>query len=56
MDAIHEHDSNRKFAKRTVCSVAARDLKVGQILLSDVLMGNGALLIKAGNWISETLA
>jgi len=44
-----------KSVERTVCSVAARDLKVGQILLSDVLMGNGALLIKAGNWISETL-
>ncbi len=44
-----------KSVQRTVCSIAARDLQVGQILLSDVLMGNGALLIKAGNWISETL-
>ncbi len=41
--------------ERCVAAVSAKDLKVGQILLSDVLMGNGALLITAGNWISETM-
>jgi response regulator RpfG family c-di-GMP phosphodiesterase len=44
-----------KSVERSVCSVAAKDLRVGQILLSDVLMRNGALLIKAGNWVSETI-
>jgi response regulator RpfG family c-di-GMP phosphodiesterase len=41
--------------QRAACSLLARDLRVGQILLSDVLSGNGTLLIKAGNWISETI-
>jgi response regulator RpfG family c-di-GMP phosphodiesterase len=44
-----------KSVQRSACSIAAKDLHVGQILLSDVLMGNGTLLIKAGNWISETI-
>jgi response regulator RpfG family c-di-GMP phosphodiesterase len=35
--------------------IAAKDLKVGQILLSDVLTGNGTLLIKAGNFITVTI-
>ncbi|HTY63249.1 MAG TPA: HD domain-containing phosphohydrolase [Acidobacteriota bacterium] len=35
--------------------IPARNLKVGQILLSDVLTDNGTLLIKAGNWISDTI-
>jgi response regulator RpfG family c-di-GMP phosphodiesterase len=44
-----------KSMQRSACFVAAKDLQVGQILLSDILMDNGALLIKAGNWISETI-
>lgn len=35
--------------------MALKDLKVGQILLSDVVTCNGALLITAGNWVSETM-
>jgi response regulator RpfG family c-di-GMP phosphodiesterase len=44
-----------KSVTRTACYVTVKDLQVGQILLSDVLMDNGTLLIKAGNWLSETI-
>jgi len=36
-------------------SVTLKDLQVGQILLSDVVTRGGALLITAGNWVSETI-
>jgi hypothetical protein len=42
-------------AGSTVRAVTLKDLEVGQILLSDVVTRNGALLITAGNWVSETI-
>jgi response regulator RpfG family c-di-GMP phosphodiesterase len=36
-------------------SVSVKELQVGQILLSDVMTYSGALLISAGNWVSETI-
>lgn len=41
--------------QRSVRSVALKDLRAGQILLSDVVTCNGALLITAGNHVSKTL-
>ncbi|MBZ5495705.1 MAG: response regulator [Acidobacteriia bacterium] len=45
----------KQAVERSVHSMALKDLKVGQILLSDVVTCNGALLITAGNWVSETM-
>ena len=41
--------------ERTEVLMPVKDLRVGQILLSDVVASNGTLLIRAGNWISETI-
>jgi response regulator RpfG family c-di-GMP phosphodiesterase len=42
-------------AERRSRFITIEELQVGQILLSDVMTRSGALLITAGNWVSETI-
>jgi response regulator RpfG family c-di-GMP phosphodiesterase len=44
-----------KPTRKLIRSVSVAELEVGQMLLSDVITGSGALLIAAGNRISESL-
>jgi len=48
-------ESAAKPNQKSIRSVSVAELEVGQMLLSDVVTGAGALLIPAGNRISESL-
>lgn len=47
--------SGAKPIQKSIRSVSVPELEVGQMLLSDVMTGTGALLITAGNRVSESL-
>lgn len=44
-----------KSIKKSIRSVSVAELEIGQMLLSDVITGSGALLIASGNRVSESL-
>jgi response regulator RpfG family c-di-GMP phosphodiesterase len=44
-----------KLTQKAIRSVSVAELKVGQMLLSDIVTGSGTLLIPSGNIISESL-
>jgi response regulator RpfG family c-di-GMP phosphodiesterase len=48
-------ESGAKPVRKSIRSISVAELEVGQMLLSDVVTGSGALLIAAGNRISESL-
>jgi response regulator RpfG family c-di-GMP phosphodiesterase len=47
--------SGSKLIQKSIRSISVAELEVGQMLLSDILTGTGALLITAGNRVSESL-
>jgi response regulator RpfG family c-di-GMP phosphodiesterase len=48
-------ESSTTLAPKSVRSISVAELEVGQLLLSDVVSASGALLIAAGNRVSESL-
>jgi hypothetical protein len=47
--------NDTKSVQKRIRSVSVAELEVGQLLLSDVVTGSGALVITSGNRISESL-